>query len=1062
MRRKSFSKIYKSLLGGILLTILATGCDNEDFTSSVNDERDAVILSAGAALSVDDQLTTRATNDMWAADDRIGVTMLNTSGSVVPPYTNRQYKATTDGGNVSFVSESEADKMYYPINGNDVTFKAYYPYTGLTDYPNYPLNVSGQANIADLDLMTAVHKNVDGSSTNSKNKKEAHLEFYHQLTLVEVNLLVEEDSPIELENSTLVIKGMKTTGSYNLMNDQLSTDAGSVQDVNIPLSATYTGRAILLPREAGPGAAFEVRTADGGVYTAQMEDGLDLEKGHKYTFNLTLKRTPTLITASIEPWENVPERNYDVVHIVTAQGENEGFEEDAVLRLYAKDAGDTDYSYTKGGSFIFKGAKWTIENPVYWESFTGPVDFKATSVYAEKLNSTQMDDYLVGETPNVDLYNGVHLEMKHAGTKATVKLSSNDGTYTTADLEGATVILPDYFNTGSLNETTGAYTVETSKGDIIPEVPGTTERVAIFPAQTIATDEVLVKVEINGHVYEVKPEAAFTYNQGEHHEIRLNIQKSGVLITTELIDWEPGQEVNAEVRIETTATLGENDNIPDGSQMRLFTEQIPNGGRLDVPGYFTYNATANSWSYSDATHPLVWEDLPNSGMIYGSIENDAVNKTEGYNQSKDYIVATPVENKGGVGNTAIHFEMRHAVSQVKVVLRASDTYTAEQLKLADIYLPGYEYDGKLNKGVYEKSGKIGDIRLDKPNNDEVETRSYLQGQTIPSGETVARVVINGPAGTPRTYNVTYDHDVVYNAGEITHLYITIVGSEVLVSVKVTPWQDQTPVELTYSFNESPTSVEGFEVGEKITFHRLGSDDNVEESKVYVVQDVNGKKELVAEDGTPWFRDDFDNGEKIVAVYPDGTRTDVSVGEKTFDVDLSSGDNRNPSTRSNNIQVASDGVIEDKNANVDLTFKHALSKVTINIIPGDGFATNEITSGDPVVKLVEFMQKGTVDITDGTVSALNTAATFEPNSITANTGAELSYQSLILPQKKDANTTLVKITLNGIEYEAKYPTDFEFKAGQNHVLNITLAKTALKLSATIAEWVDGDSGEITIK
>lgn len=358
MRHKSFLNICKSLLGGALLTLLATGCNSEDFTPSTNDVKDAVVLTGGTTISVDAQSTTRAANDTWAADDLIGVTMLSTSTPATPIYTNNQYKAVAAGsGDVAFNPETEGQKMYYPINGSEVTFKAYYPYTGLTDYPNYPVNVSGQADMAALDLMTAVHENKDGSTANSKDNKEAHLVFHHRLTLVTVNLFTEAGSPIDLGGSQLAIKGMKTTGSYNLLTDVLTPDAASVNAINIPLS-NNTGQAILLPREAGEGVTFEVTTDNGGVYTAKMDAGLELKGGTKYTFNLTLKTTPVLITASIEDWTDGPVRNYDVVHVVTAQGENEGFKEDDVLRLYAKDNGDADYSYTKGGSFIFKGSKW--------------------------------------------------------------------------------------------------------------------------------------------------------------------------------------------------------------------------------------------------------------------------------------------------------------------------------------------------------------------------------------------------------------------------------------------------------------------------------------------------------------------------------------------------------------------------------------------------------------------------------------------------------------------------------------------------------------------------------
>ena len=90
------------------------------------------------------------------------------------------------------------------------------------------------------------------------------------------------------------------------------------------------------------------------------------------------------------------------------------------------------------------------------------------------------------------------------------------------------------------------------------------------------------------------------------------------------------------------------------------------------------------------------------------------------------------------------------------------------------------------------------------------------------------------------------------------------------------------------------------------------------------------------------------------------------------------------------------------------------------------------------------------------------ANFEPTKLnTPNAGAELSYQALILPQNKGAEITLVQITFGGNTYYAQFPDAFNFEAGKHNVLNITLDKTELKLSATIAPWVDGQSGSITI-
>ena len=89
---------------------------------------------------------------------------------------------------------------------------------------------------------------------------------------------------------------------------------------------------------------------------------------------------------------------------------------------------------------------------------------------------------------------------------------------------------------------------------------------------------------------------------------------------------------------------------------------------------------------------------------------------------------------------------------------------------------------------------------------------------------------------------------------------------------------------------------------------------------------------------------------------------------------------NPGIRENDILVASDGEIEDGEANVGLNFKHVLSKVTVNVISGRGFDPNEISNANPTVELVQFFQNGKVDVNDGSVSDLSDPANFEPTKL----------------------------------------------------------------------------------
>lgn len=70
----------------------------------------------------------------------------------------------------------------------------------------------------------------------------------------------------------------------------------------------------------------------------------------------------------------------------------------------------------------------------------------------------------------------------------------------------------------------------------------------------------------------------------------------------------------------------------------------------------------------------------------------------------------------------------------------------------------------------------------------------------------------------------------------------------------------------------------------------------------------------------------------------------------------------------------------------------------------------------------------------------------PQSVTAST---------------DSKTTLITVELDGNTYDAQIEATKTFTGGQHYVYNITLAKTGLSFTATVADWMLGKGGDITI-
>lgn len=294
-----------------------------------------------------------------------------------------------------------------------------------------------------------------------------------------------------------------------------------------------------------------------------------------------------------------------------------------------------------------------------------------------------MADILISKDVTVAPFTGVNLEMEHAGAKVNVVLQSSDGTYTAADLNSATIILPDYLNSGSYNDK-GEFIPGTSRGEISPE-----NGVAIFPPQTIANGKNLIEVILDGRLYEVKVQqaAGFEYKKGHEYTLVVDAVKAKVELSTVVTPWVEETFEYSEVRVGPTMLDDNEGDLVDEDELYLFAGN--NTNRSTLPGKFVYDETTNTWSYEGTSAPLYWEDITDKGNLYASITRPAMDATAGNNQSLDYITATPIVNNGGADNTALNFKMTHKVARVNVMLR-SNTYEEAKLLNANVTLPGYE------------------------------------------------------------------------------------------------------------------------------------------------------------------------------------------------------------------------------------------------------------------------------------------------------------------------------------------------------------------------------------
>ena len=196
----------------------------------------------------------------------------------------------------------------------------------------------------------------------------------------------------------------------------------------------------------------------------------------------------------------------------------------------------------------------------------------------------------------------------------------------------------------------------------------------------------------------------------------------------------------------------------------------------------------------------------------------------------------------------------------------------------------------------------------------------------------------------------------------------------------------------------------------------------------------------------------------------------------LDADQTSGWTRKDLLTSNNIKDGNDGTlkfdeVKGNTASDLLVFTHAMSKITVNLKAGEGFADNAFVN-PPTVTVLGTYLSGEVNVEEATTSV---SATESKSTITLkkegspSSGYTATYTGLMMPGNKygDADNIL-KINADGNIY---YVTAKEinavntenedvFERGKNYILNVTLNKTSIKVTATITDWVDVQSEEVS--
>ena len=296
------------LLGAI--TFLS--CSNDIETANTEDV--GVSFMAGISQKVvDSNSGTRAYDNVWEANDAIGVFMFE-HGASEKLEENRKY--ITTGGDGAF-SPASGNDIYYPMNGSQVDFMAYYPYTttlgAITlEGTTLTVNVENQAVQKDLDLLWAENKTGHSKSQGSTG---VELQFSHRLAKLIINVKVGDGVEGVLEGMTMTIKNMYTQNTFNLLDGTLNDQPSNINDIipykvdNDKVASGYIAsfEAIVIPNDyaALDGVKMEF-LAGSNTYTWEM-GAVTIESLNKYTYDIVLNRTGVEVNGgSITGWIDNP------------------------------------------------------------------------------------------------------------------------------------------------------------------------------------------------------------------------------------------------------------------------------------------------------------------------------------------------------------------------------------------------------------------------------------------------------------------------------------------------------------------------------------------------------------------------------------------------------------------------------------------------------------------------------------------------------------------------------------------------------------------------------------
>lgn len=294
---KQIIRLYALLVVPCLLLV---GCNRDDNMDRLNN---SVPVRFGANIV---QTRTTSGGEQWQLNDPVGIFMIKNGqvlngASITEGADNVEYKAQADGNAISGFTPASGVPVFYPQDGSNVDFVAYYPYkSSLTNY-SYPVDVSDQTVPANIDVLYANTANTNSNGYN-KNSGTVDLQFNHVLSKLSFTLISGTGSP-NLAGAKIEITNLATTANISLANGTVAaTNSGQTLTANTATDG-LSSSAIVIPQTLSGNKLVVTLTDNASKFEWNFPANTELQIGKNHQYEITVSKTGITVSSSgITSW----------------------------------------------------------------------------------------------------------------------------------------------------------------------------------------------------------------------------------------------------------------------------------------------------------------------------------------------------------------------------------------------------------------------------------------------------------------------------------------------------------------------------------------------------------------------------------------------------------------------------------------------------------------------------------------------------------------------------------------------------------------------------------------